>query len=128
MGLRLAIALLVVGCGRYGFDPLYGDDDNGGGDGGSNGSNGDGSPALVEPPTVIDAWTFGSAQRDYMVAITSIGTDVVGVGYMGGPIDFGTGVVNPSMQDGFVARFDANGTARYAFGLGGNSTFDSTQE
>jgi hypothetical protein len=128
MGLRLAIALLVVGCGRYGFDPLYGDDDNGGGDGGSNGSNGDGSPALVEPPTVIDAWTFGSAQRDYMVAITSIGTDVVGVGYMGGPIDFGTGVVNPSMQDGFVARFDANGTARYAFGLGGNSTFDSTQD
>jgi hypothetical protein len=125
MGRWLAIAWFVVGCGRYGFEPLYGDDN---GDGGSNGSNGDGSPALVEPPTVVNAWAYGSAQRDYMVAITPIGTDVVTVGYMGGPINFGTGVINPSMQDGFVARFDGSGTARYAFGFGGTSTFDSAQD
>jgi hypothetical protein len=127
MGLRLAVVVFVVGCGRYGFDPLRGDD-NGGPGGADGGANGDGSPALTEPPTVIGAWSYGSAQRDYMVAITPIGTDVVGVGYMGGPIDFGTGVLNPSMQDGFVARFDAAGAPRYAFSFGGNSTFDSAQD
>jgi hypothetical protein len=128
MGVRLAVAVFVVGCGRYGFDPLHGDDNNGSGSGPDGGANGDGSPALVGPPTVVGAWAYGSAQRDYMVAITAIGTDIVASGYMGGAINFGTGVLNPSMQDGFVARFDASGSARYSFSLGGNSTFDSAQD
>jgi hypothetical protein len=62
MGLRLAVALFLVGCGRYAFDPLHGDDSNGGGSG-PDGGGPLGSAGSTTPWGLLASYTYGGQLR-----------------------------------------------------------------
>jgi len=64
--------------------------------------------------------TFGGSFDDsaYDVAVTSTG-DIVVVGTMGGPVDFGDQVLEASDADVFVLVLEPSGATRYSRRFGG---------